>query len=76
MKKIIGIGNALVDVLVQIDDDSLLSTLQLPKGGMIYVDAKTSVEIGEKLAYLGNQMASGGSAANTMSGDNWVYRRN
>ena len=38
MKKIIGIGNALVDVLVQIDDDSMLSTLQLPKGGMIPIE--------------------------------------
>ena len=68
MKKILGIGSALVDILTQIPDEQILNDLNLPKGGMIYVDAKTSVEIGEKLAYLGNQMASGGSAANTMSG--------
>ena len=68
MKKILGIGSALVDILTQIPNDQILKDLNLPKGGMIYVDAKTSVEIGEKLAYLGNQMASGGSAANTMSG--------
>ena len=67
-KKILGIGSALVDILTQIPNDQILKDLNLPKGGMIYVDAKTSVEIGEKLAYLGNQMASGGSAANTMSG--------
>ena len=58
----------MVDILTQIPNDQILKDLNLPKGGMIYVDAKTSVEIGEKLAYLGNQMASGGSAANTMSG--------
>ena len=68
MKKILGIGSALVDILTQIPNDQILKDLNLPKGSMTYVDAKTSVEIGEKLAHLGNQMASGGSAANTMSG--------
>ena len=68
MKKILGIGSALVDILSQIPNEQVLKELNLPKGSMTYVDAKTSVEIGNKLAYLGNQMASGGSAANTMSG--------
>lgn len=67
-KKILGIGSALVDILTQIPDENILNDLNLPKGSMTYVDAQTSVEIGKKLAYLGNQMASGGSAANTMSG--------
>ena len=68
MKKILGIGSALVDILTQIPNEQILKDLNLPKGSMTYVDAKTSVEIGKKLAHLGNQMASGGSAANTMSG--------
>lgn len=68
MKKILGIGSALVDILTQIPSDQTLKDLNLPKGGMTYVDAKTSVEIGEKLAHIGSQRASGGSAANTMSG--------
>ena len=68
MKKILGIGSALVDILTQIPNEQILTELNLPKGSMTYVDAQTSVEIGKKLAYLGNQMASGGSAANTMSG--------
>ena len=67
-KKILGIGSALVDILTQIPDEHILQELNLPKGSMTYVDAQTSVEIGKKLAYLGSQMASGGSAANTMSG--------
>ena len=67
-KKILGIGSALVDILTQIPDEQILQELNLPKGSMTYVDAQTSVEIGKKLAYLGSQMASGGSAANTMSG--------
>ena len=68
MKKILGIGSALVDILTQIPNEQILNELNLPKGSMTYVDAQTSVEIGKKLAHLGNQMASGGSAANTMSG--------
>ena len=67
-KKILGIGSALVDILTQIPDEHILQELNLPKGSMTYVDAQTSVEIGQKLAHFGNQMASGGSAANTMSG--------
>lgn len=67
-KKILGIGSALVDIMTQIPNENILKELNLPKGSMTYVDAQTSVEIGKKLAYLGNQMASGGSAANTMSG--------
>ena len=58
----------MVDILTQIPDEQILQELNLPKGSMTYVDAKTSVEIGNKLAYLGSQKASGGSAANTMSG--------
>ena len=58
----------MVDILTQIPNEQILNELNLPKGSMTYVDAQTSVEIGKKLAHLGNQMASGGSAANTMSG--------
>ncbi len=68
MKKILGIGSALVDILTQIPNEQILNELNLPKGSMTYVDAQTSIEIGKKIAHLGNQMASGGSAANTMSG--------
>lgn len=67
-KRILGIGSALVDILTQIPDEQILEELNLPKGSMTYVDAQTSVEIGKRLAHLGSQMASGGSAANTMSG--------
>lgn len=68
MKNILGIGSALVDFLTQIHDEQLLQQLNLPKGGMTYVDAETSVRIGEMMKSYGCQRASGGSAANTMSG--------
>ena len=66
--KIIGIGNALVDVLTQLESDDLLSELNLPKGSMQLVDAKRSAQIQEKSKNLSKQMASGGSAANTIHG--------
>lgn len=67
-QKILGIGNALVDILTQIPDDSLLEKLNLPKGSMHHVDAVTSLRYGEILQEYGFDMAAGGSTANTMSG--------
>jgi len=66
--KIIGIGNALVDVLTQLEDDQLLEELGLPRGSMQLVDAERSAKIQEKSKNLSKQMASGGSAANTIHG--------
>ena len=69
MKKILGIGSALVDILSQIPNEQVLKELNLPKGSMTYVDAANAVKICEHLAKdFGSQRASGGSAANTMSG--------
>ena len=68
MKKILGIGNALVDILTQIPNDDILQELQLPKGTMQHVDAATSLCYGEILKQYGLAMAAGGSTANTMSG--------
>lgn len=69
MKRILGIGSALVDILTQIPNEQILQELNLPKGSMTYVDAKDAVNIAERLTKeFGSQRASGGSAANTMSG--------
>jgi sugar/nucleoside kinase (ribokinase family) len=68
MTKIIGIGNALVDVLTILENDNLLDTLELPKGSMQLVDEKKSSQIQNHSKDLDQQMASGGSAANTIHG--------
>ncbi len=68
MTKILGIGNALVDVLTQLESDDLLAILELPKGSMQLVDAKKSEQIQQHSKKLKKQMASGGSAANTIHG--------
>ena len=67
-KNILGIGNALVDILTQIPNDEILEQLRLPKGGMYHVDAETSLHIGELIKPYGFAMAAGGSTANTISG--------
>ena len=68
MKKILGIGSALVDILTQIPNEQILKELNLPKGSMTYVDTDTSVKVGDFLKQYGSTMAAGGSAANTASG--------
>ena len=67
-KSMLGIGNALVDILTQIPEDRVLEKLNLPKGTMQHVDAETSHEVGVELQSYGSAMAAGGSSANTMSG--------
>jgi sugar/nucleoside kinase (ribokinase family) len=68
MKSVLGIGNALVDVLVQLKDDSFLEANNLPKGSMQLVD-KTAVDnLIRQIAHAGAKQTSGGSAANTMHG--------
>jgi len=65
MKKIIGIGNALVDILVQMKDDSLLTELQLPKGGMQLIDQQHQHMLNQRTQDLHPHKATGGSAGNT-----------
>jgi len=68
MKKIIGIGNALVDVMTIIDDDQILKKFSLPKGSMTLVDAQKSEMIKKITSGFKKAFTSGGSAANTIHG--------
>ncbi len=68
MKKILGIGNALVDILIRIEQDSLLEQLNLPKGSMQLVNKLRSDEILMALKDVPHSLAAGGSAANTIHG--------
>jgi len=68
VKRILGIGNALVDVLVNLPNDSLLNEFNLPKGSMQHVDEATANCLWEKIQPLGTQVVAGGSAANTIAG--------
>ncbi len=68
MKKVLGLGNALVDIMVRIDDDALLRSLDLPKSCMTLVSAGQVDAILARIAGLEMQETCGGSAANTISG--------
>lgn len=67
MKSILGIGNALTDILAVLPNEDLLRQYNLPKGSMQHVDAKTGNKIWESLKSIGLQYVAGGSAANTIS---------
>ncbi len=67
MKSILGIGNALTDILAVLPDDSLLNNYHLPKGSMQHVDMETGDKIWAALKPLGVKYVAGGSAANTIT---------
>ena len=64
MKKVIGLGNALVDILIEMEDNKLLDHFSLPKGSMQLVDADFSKKVLKETTNLKQTHASGGSAAN------------
>jgi len=68
MSKVLGMGNALVDILTRMEDDELLKRLNFPKGSMQLVDSETSLKVLEQITHLKKEQASGGSAANTIHG--------
>ena len=67
MKSILGIGNALTDILAVLPDDSLLKNYHLPLGSMQHVDMETGDRIWEALKEYGVKYVPGGSAANTIT---------
>jgi sugar/nucleoside kinase (ribokinase family) len=67
-KSVLGIGNALIDVLITITDDAVLQKFGLPKGSMTLVDAILSAEIKKETKNSTRSVQTGGSAANTVHG--------
>jgi Sugar kinases, ribokinase family len=66
--KVLGMGNALVDVLAQIEDDNLLEQLGLPKGSMQLIDEERKKSLDKVIDSKEKHIASGGSASNTIVG--------
>jgi sugar/nucleoside kinase (ribokinase family) len=62
---VLGIGNAIVDVIAR-SDESFLDSHELPKGGMTLIDSEQAHRLYEAMG-PGTEM-SGGSVANTMAG--------
>ena len=66
MEKIIGVGNALVDVLARIEGENILAELSLPKGGMTLIDEEFQKRLSGRMRTMDTSMAVGGSACNAM----------
>lgn len=64
---LVGIGNALVDIEVRVED-ALVKQLNLRKGGMTLMTAEEQQRILDGLSGHSKKIASGGSAANTVHG--------
>ncbi len=68
MDKVLGMGNALVDIMIKLNSDALLSKFSLPKGGMQLIDKNFVDKILLSTSKLERKQSSGGSAANTIHG--------
>jgi sugar/nucleoside kinase (ribokinase family) len=66
MKRVIGIGNALVDIMVPVADEELLARFSLPKGSMQLVDSDASERVKAGTASMRKTVSAGGSVANTI----------
>lgn len=68
MDKIIGLGNALVDVLARLNDEKLLKQMELPKGSMQLIDENKLKQINDAFTNIKTHLATGGSAGNAILG--------
>ncbi len=68
MSKVLGMGNALVDVMTLLKSDKTLRDFALPKGSMQLVSKEFSNRLLAGTLGLQKQQSSGGSAANTIHG--------
>ena len=62
----IGLGNALVDVLLRLENDDILSEIGIQKGAMDMINREQMIAIRTTLAGLPRTQTPGGSVCNTM----------
>ena len=68
MDKVLGIGNALVDIMTKLPDDSVLEKFSLRKGSMQLSERDFAEKINQETFSFEKSESSGGSAANTIHG--------
>ncbi|MBR6116206.1 MAG: adenosine kinase, partial [Paludibacteraceae bacterium] len=66
MKKILGIGNALTDILIQVSEDDLRE-LGFPKGSMNLISMEQMEQIQMRFASIRKRLVAGGSASNAIN---------
>ena len=63
---VLGVGNALVDIITILENDSLLEQFGLPRGSMTLVDSELSKNIYNTVISNKKELTTGGSVANSM----------
>lgn len=66
--RILALGNALLDMLARVPDESIMERFGLAKGGMTLISAETVPLLQEAVSTFDVSSASGGAAANTAYG--------
>ncbi|MGL4292625.1 MAG: adenosine kinase [Bacteroidales bacterium] len=66
--KVLGIGNALVDILTNLESDAYFEKMGLIKGGMKLIEEEQLLKIVGLIEGMDSKLASGGSASNTIAG--------
>lgn len=66
IRRVIGIGNALTDMLVNLSNDNVLGEYNLAKGSMNLVDGDLQMAISKSVAGNPYSLSLGGSAGNTI----------
>lgn len=62
----VGIGNALIDIMAEVDNDALLKKFSFAKGSQEHVDKKVFDEFYQELSLSGARFIPGGATANTI----------
>ncbi|MDR1919591.1 MAG: adenosine kinase [Tannerellaceae bacterium] len=66
MMNILGLGNALVDILLKLDDERVLTDIGIVKGAMDMIDENQMIVIQRTLSHLERSQRPGGSVCNSM----------
>ena len=66
MKRILGLGNALTDILLQVSEGDLRE-IGFPKGSMNLIDAAQFEQLQARFASVRKRLVAGGSASNTVA---------
>ena len=66
MKKVLGLGNALTDVILQVTEEDLRE-FGFQKGSMNLISMEQAEQIQFRFAYVRKRMVAGGSASNTIN---------
>jgi sugar/nucleoside kinase (ribokinase family) len=66
MEKIIGLGNALTDIMAVLSDDSLFTRLNIPKGSTQFIERNQVPEVEKLFSTMETKKVTGGSSANTI----------